>query len=639
MALGWMRRHKNWLKYFFWAVIAAFIILYIPAFQQGGGGPSGEAVGHVGGLTITAGEFRRAYLEQRQFYDRLYRGRMDEATLRSLRLGEQVFDGLVAARLMQLEADRLGIVVTDDEVRTRLTESPQFQRDGQFVGAAEIRRLLEQQGLSVDDFQRQLRDQIRQEKLQALITDPVLVAPDEVEREFRRRNEKVKLGYVIVDAAAFADSVEASDEEVRAHFDAAPESWRIPERRVLHYVLIDQQALEAQVTVTDIQVRNWYADNPDQFYVDEQTCASHVLIKVARDGGEGHPEEEARRLAEKALERIRAGEDFAAVAEDMSEDLGSRQNGGDLGCFTRGRMVKAFDQVAFELGEGEVSDLVRTDFGFHVIRVNARRPGGTRPFEEVQEGIRQRLVTEGAADLAEAHMTAISGALRDGATLEEAAGPRGFEVQTSEPIAPGETADPLASPLIASRAFEMKVGDTDPDPFAVPRGVAFISLAEVQEPRVPAFDEVEAEVRVDLLEERRRQRARERAEELSERAGRQGLERAASAQGLVRKELPSPVGRGEPLGELGSGAALEKVAYSLEPGAISEPVQVESGWAVLEVLEREPFDPVAFAGERTQLASSLRQQKRNRFFEAYMNEVRDRFRVERVPDVYRQIVG
>ena len=109
--------------------------------------------------------------------------------------------------------------------------------------------------------------------------------------------------------------------------------------------------------------------------------------------------------------------------------------------------------------------------------------------------------------------------------------------------------------------------------------------------------------------------------------------------GLVRKELPSAIGRGEPLGELGSGAALDAVAYSLEPSGVSEPVRVDAGWAVLESLEREPFDPAAFAQEQSSLASSPRQQKRDQFFQAYMGGVRERFDVQREPDVYRRIVG
>jgi peptidyl-prolyl cis-trans isomerase D len=302
-------------------------------------------------------------------------------------------------------------------------------------------------------------------------------------------------------------------------------------------------------------------------------------------------------------------------------------------------MVPAFDQVAFDLEEGEISDVSRTDFGYHVIRADAVRPSSTRPLEEVRESIRQRLVAEGAGALAETHMGAISAALESGDSLEEAASGRDLSVATSEPLAAGDTPEPLESPLLASRAFELAVGEAATEPFAVPLGAAFISLAEIQEPRVPEFDEVADEVRAELLEERRLVRARARAEELRERAQRQGLATAPAALGLVRTELPSPVGRGDRLGELGTGSVLEQLAYSLEPGALSEPVEVEGGWAVLEVLEREPFDPVAFADERASLERSLRQQKRSQFFQAYMNGVRDRVDVQRDLEVYRRIVG
>jgi peptidyl-prolyl cis-trans isomerase D len=196
MALALMRRHKRWLYVFLWLVIAAFIILYIPAFQDEGRGTPGEAVVTVGGLPVSVGEFQRTYYRQRQMYDRLYQGRLDENMLRQLGIEEQVLEGLVTERLVELETRRLGIAVSDEAVGRAIATSPEFQVDGAFVGKDEIRRRLDLQGLSEEDFGESLRRQLLRQSLESLVGAPVSVSDAEVEREFRRRNEQVKLEYV-----------------------------------------------------------------------------------------------------------------------------------------------------------------------------------------------------------------------------------------------------------------------------------------------------------------------------------------------------------------------------------------------------------------------------------------------------------
>src|SRR5262249_7692469 len=199
MALGFMRRHRAWLNWFLVIVIAAFILLYVPAFLKTDPGSPGEVLADVGGMPITVGEFHKAYLRQRQQYERMYQGRLDAAALRSLGLEEQTLAGLVTQRLVALEAKRLGLRVDDESVARHLATAPEFQENGQFMGKAEILRRLEMQGVSVEEFEDALRTRIMGEKLEALVTDGVAVTPSEAEHEFRRRTEQVKLEYVLAD--------------------------------------------------------------------------------------------------------------------------------------------------------------------------------------------------------------------------------------------------------------------------------------------------------------------------------------------------------------------------------------------------------------------------------------------------------
>ena len=629
MALGFMRRHRGWLNWFLVLIIAAFILLYVPAFLKTDTGAPGEVLADVGGMTITRGEFDRAYQRQRQVYERMYQGRLDPAMLRSLGLERQTLNGLVSQRLVALEARRLGLRVDDETVARRLATSPQFQRDGRFIGAAEIRRLLDMQRMSVEEFEETLRDQILGEQLEALVTDGVSVTPAEAEQEFRRRTEQVKLEYVLADASKFRDEQAVTDDEVKARFDSARETYRLPERRILSYVVADDTALGSRVSVTDREIEVYYQGHRDEFKQEEEACASHILIKVKQgEAKEGHPDEEAKKIAQGVLDQVKAGKDFAELAKRSSEDQGSAAQGGSLGCFGHGRMVPEFENAAFSLGAGETSDLVQSPFGYHIIRVTEHKDETFSPLAQVKERIRQSMLAERTRKVVEEKMGRMSDALRRGKALEEAARAESLSVQKSSPLERGKPVPPLASPALVAKAFEMGKGEVAKEPFAIPNGYAFISLDEVQPSRLPELKEVQARVRADLVQEKALARARELAAQVRARAEKEGLDKAASALGLVRKETPALVGRGQPLAELGSTAALEEAAYSLPEKTLSEPVRAAGGYAVIRVLEKKPFDPAAFEKEKPSITTSLRGEKKQQLFQAFLDQARRRYTVE-----------
>jgi peptidyl-prolyl cis-trans isomerase D len=631
MALGFMRRHRWWLNWFLVLIIAAFILLYVPAFLKTDTGAPGEVLADVGGMPITRGEFAKAYQRQRQAYERMYQGRLDPAVLRSLGLEHQTLEGLVSQRLVALEAKRLGLRVDDETVAQRLATSPEYQENGRYLGGPEIKRRLEMQGVTVEEFEEALRQKIMAEQLEALVTDGVSVTPAEAEQEFRRRNEQVKLEYVLADASKFREGQSVSDDEVKARFDSARETYRLPERRILSYVLADATALTARVAVTDREIDAYYRDHRDEFKQDEEACASHVLIKVKQgdQAKEGHADDEAKKIAQGVLDRVKAGQDFAELAKKSSEDQGSAAQGGSLGCFGRGRMVPEFENAAFSLGAGETSDLVKSPFGYHIIRVTERKEETVAPLAQVKERIRQTMLADRARALAEEKMREMSDALRRGKSLEEAARNEGLSVQKSAPLERGKPVPPLASPALVARAFELRKGEVAKDPFALPTAYAFIAVDDIQPSRLPELKDVQAGVRADLVQEKALARARELAAQVRARAEKEGLDKAASALGLVRKETPALVGRGQPLAELGSTAALEETAYSLPEKTLSEPVHAAGGYAVIRVLEKKPFDPAAFEKEKPAITTSLRGEKKQQLFQAFLEQARQRYPVER----------
>jgi peptidyl-prolyl cis-trans isomerase D len=639
MALAFLRRHRWWFNWFLVLVIASFIYFYIPT-PGGEAGTPGEVLARVGGLPITARDFQRAYFAQRQQLERMSSRRLDDATLRAFGLERRVLDGLVTERLVSLEARRRGIVVDDQSVARAIARLPGLQDGGRFVGVDEYRRRLELQGTTPREFEEAVRAGLLQDRLESLVASAAAVSPADAEREFRRRHERAKLEYVLLDAARFKPQGPVGDAEAQARLEAGREAYRVPEKRVLSYVLVDRQALEGRVTVTDRELEAYYQERREDFRQEEQVCASHVLVKVkAEEGGEGRPEPEARRAAEALLAELRGGADFAAVAKRASEDAGSAPRGGELGCFPRGQMVPEFDNVAFSLSPGELSDLVRTPYGYHLIRLASRREETVEPLSQVKERVRRLVLERRVEALADEATQGLAAALQKGRGLEQAAKAQGLAVQKSAPLARGEALPPLDSARLVARAFELKPGAVEPEAYAVSGGFAFVQLAEIQPSRIPEFKEVAERVKADLAREQALAAARAKAEELEALAERQGLEKAALGLGLVRKETPSPVGRGEAVGDLGAGLALDDVVHALPEKALSAPVRVADGWAVLRVLERTAFDPVEFERQKLEVTAALRLRRRGELFQAYLAQLRERTPVTSNAEALRRVTS
>jgi peptidyl-prolyl cis-trans isomerase D len=467
------------------------------------------------------------------------------------------------------------------------------------------------------------------------------VSPGEAEKEFRRRNEQIKVEYVLVDAARFTNEAKVGEEEIKARFEAKREAYRLPEKRIASYLFVDAEALRPRVTVTDRDLEAYYQQHREEFKEEEQACASHILVKVRTDPSakEGHSDPEAKTIAEGLLQQVTAAGDFAALAKKASEDQGSAANGGDLGCFPRGRMVPEFDAAVFSMEPGTTSGLVKSPFGYHIIRLSTRREEQVPTLSAVKERIRPLVTNEKVEALAGQKTEGIAATLAKGRALEDAAREHGFTVQKSGPIARGEVKDPLSSASLVARLFELKPGVIEKEGFAVPRGAVFVALAEVQPSRLPDLKDVQEKLKADLVEEKAFAETRALAQDLRSRALTTNLDKAASALSLVRKESPGLVGRGQPLGDLGSGAALEEAAFSLGEKTLSEPVRVTTGYAVLRVLEKKAFDPDAFARERGALTASLKQQKQGQLFQAYLSQARERYTIERKADAFKRVMG
>ena len=634
-----MRRHRGWLKWSLAIVVVSFVLLYIPSFlsDSTSGAAGNSVVATVDGRDITAAQFRRVYQQQMMQYRQSYGANVDERLLKQLGIDQRIVQQMIQEEASLAEAGRLGITASDAEVRERILSLPAFEENGQFIGDQRYRQLLAMQNppMRPSDFEDQVRRGIVAEKLQAAVTGWITVADKDVETEFRKRNEKVKLAVVTFPADKFREGLTASDDEVTKYFNDHKDQYKIGEKRKVRYVTIDQEALRAKVTVTGQQIERSYNDNIQQYSTPEQVRASHILIKTT---GKAEDDEAAKKKAEELLAKAKAGADFADLAKKNSQDEGSAAKGGDLDFFPRGQMVAEFDKVAFTLPPGQISDLVKSQFGYHIIKVTDKRPATTKTLAEVRTQIEDQLKYEQAQSAAQKLADEVSAEIKKPADFEKVARARGLQS--------GETGlflqdEPIAgigmAPAVGQAAFSMKEGEVS-EPIRTPQGFAFITVTGRQDAYVPKIDEVKAKVRDDVLKQKAIEKARTTAATVDAALKSGDFDKAAKAAGLEVKTTDL-IARGAPIGDVGVSPKLEEVAFALPAGSVSAPIVTENGAAVVKVVERKDPTPDELTKDKDNVRNELLNDRKQKFFGAYMAKARQRMNIRTNPATIAQVVG
>jgi peptidyl-prolyl cis-trans isomerase D len=622
-----MRRHMSWLKWSLGLVVLAFVIFYIPDFLRGNGADaaSGDTIARIDGQDITANEFRRTYQAQLQAYRSAYGGQMSEQLLKQLGVEQQILQQMVDERAALAEARRLGITVTDAEVRQRILAIPAFQDSGAFIGEQRYQQLLRLQRppMSPSEFEDNVRRQLTIQKLRSSLTDWLSVADKDLEQEYRRRNDKVKLAVVTFTADKFRSQVTASDADIATYFDGHKDSFKIPEKRKIRYLLVDIEALRSKVVVPPAEIERTYNANVEQYSTPEQVRASHILLKT-----EGKDDATVKAKAEDVLKQARAGADFAELAKKFSEDEASQKNGGDLDYFGRGRMVAEFDQVAFTLEPNKISDLVKTQYGYHIIKVVDKRAAITRPLADVRQQIQDQLAYERAqaqaADLAQA----LEKDVTKPADFDRVAKEKGLIVQESGFFARDEPILGLGqSPEAASKAFDMKQGDVA-GPLRASRGFVFETLVAKQDPYVPKIDEVKERVREEVIKQKARDLSQQKAAEIAAKLkAAPDFEKAAKAAGLEAKTTEL-IARESPIPDLGVAKAVEDAAFKLDVGGVSDAIVTDNGTAVVKVLDKQLVTATDWTSAKDRFREELLTDRRNRFFGAYMVKAKQKMKIE-----------
>jgi peptidyl-prolyl cis-trans isomerase D len=444
----------------------------------------------------------------------------------------------------------------------------------------------------------------------------------------------LKLAVVTFLTDSFKPDVTASDADVSSYFEAHKDSFKVPEKRKVRYLLVDVEAIRAKIVVSQADIERAYNDNITQYETPEQIRASHILLKT-----EGKDDAEVKVRAEAILKQAKAGADFAELAKKNSEDESTAPKGGDLDFFGRGKMVVEFDQAAFALKPGEISDLVKTQYGYHIIKLADKKEGTTRSLADMRQQLTDQIAFERAraqaSDLAQSLQKQIS----KPADLDTAAAARGLQVQESGFFARDEPILALGgSPEVAARAFGMNQG-TVSGPISTSRGFVFLAVVDKRDPYVPKLDEVKDRVRDEVLKQKAREFGHQKAVALAAALkNAPDFEKAVKSAGFS-SQTTELLTRESQIPGLGMAPEVIDAAFKLPKGAVSDPISTEGGSAIVKVLEKQEVTDAEIAANKDHFREELLTDRRNRFYSSYLAKVKQKMKIEVNREVLQKMIS
>jgi peptidyl-prolyl cis-trans isomerase D len=596
------------LAWILWVIIALFVLAIAADFGASTRGRGNEATAAtVGGDKVSVSEVQRAHQNLTNMYRQVYGDQFPPELEKQMYV--QALSQAVNQKILLGEARRLGLVVSDAELRDQILQEPSFKDDkGNFIGEAAYTQLLQMNHLSVKDFEDDTRQRLLMKKLTDALAANLYVSEDEIERTYRDQVERVKIRYIQLARVRFEPQVQVTPAEVDAYFKGHQQQFRLPEQRDVAYLLVNSAQMAGPATVTDQEVHGYYDSHKAEFTQEEQIHARHILVAV----NDKRDDAAAQARVKEAQKKLAAGADFTAVAREYSDDTASKDKGGDLGYFGRNRMVKEFEDAAFAAPQGKVVGPVKSSFGYHLIEVLDKRPGGVQPFETAQAQIRARLTSERTQQLAESRAKDLASRLSSNKpanadALKAMAQPPAVTYAETGRIG---TLDPVPGfgNALNTTAFSLKKGEVSPA-IQVPQGWAILYLKDVVAPHVPALPEVEARVRATLTTQKLQQIAQQKLEAARQELS-QGktLDQVAAELGVTAQETPEFGGQGAIAG-IGYNPELARTALALQTGQIGGPVAVAQGALLFQVTDHKGWDPKLYAANRDQTRSTLLQQK------------------------------
>jgi len=546
---------------------------------------------------------------------------------------QRVGQGLIQQHIELQEANRMGVTVTDDDLRAFLKTGTWGQvlfPNGHYIGDEQYASLVSQNfGISREQFEKELKKEIQENRLRSFITAGVTVSDQQVRDAFTQQATKIKFDYAVLSADDLRKTINPTDAELQTFFkqNAARYAKAIPETRKIQYIAFTTANLPGGVPqVTDQEVQQYYTQHQKDYQVEDQVKVRHILIKVDQSA-DTKADAAARQKAADILKQLHNGGNFAELAKKNSDDPGSKEQGGELGFIKHGVTVPEFDKAAFALQPGQISDLVRTKFGYHIIQAEEKQTAHTRSLEEVKPTIVSVLTRQREAQAQQAFAQQLANeAQKNG--LAQTAAAHHLQVVTTDFLAQNAIIPTLADgSQMLTNAFTAKPGAA-PQVASTGDGYAVFQVQDIHAAHAPTFEEYKAHILDDFREQQLPQLLTRKTNELADKAHAENdLAKAAKEVGATIKSSDL-VGRDAQVPDIGQLSTAAPALFDLKVGQISQAINSGRTGVVAKLTDRQQPTAEEIEKNLDQTRDSILNQKREEMFAVFVTNLTERYQKE-----------
>ena len=614
-------------------VVALSMVTYlIPGGWMNGGDTTAgnpNVIAKVGDYSVTAAEAQR-------MIQNMMRGRNLPPEILSM-YAPQMINNLIAERAMAYEAKRLGFVATEAETADAVRRSlpPQLFKDGKLISKDLYSSVLAEQGMTIEQFEAEAAQQVITNRLRDMIAAGVVVSPLEVEQEYRKRNEKAKIDYVILPTAKYSAEAQASDAELKAYFDKHRAEYQLPEKRNLAVLVIDPATLQNDFQPSDAELQTLYQVMQDKFRVPERVKVRHILIK-----SDPATDAQAKAKIDDIEKQLQKGADFADLARRYSQDPGSASKGGDLDWITRNQTVKEFEAAAFSLPLNKISEPVKTTYGYHILEVMDKQAPRTVPFEEAKSALVAQLRNRQMNDILQtAEDKAVAALRKDPAHPEKAAEVSKAQIFNVPSFGAGDPIPGVGmNKEVDAAIVSLKKGQVSQPVVLQGNKIVIADVMDVSPARPASFEDVQGQIRTKLNTDKVQQVVTEKAKELLAKAKADGgdLKKAAKEMGLEVKTSDDFTRSGAIEG-VGSASTFAD-AFTKPVNSLLGPVPAQGTVAVAEVVGHTDANMAEFPSQRDSLREEIKNTKAREREEIFIAGLKKRLEQEKKIQVHNDVL-
>ncbi len=612
-------------------IVSIGMLLYlIPGQNVPTMGSENQVVAEVGGTKITTREVYRRI--QGTFKNNPLPPDVLEVYV------PQLIEAMVADQAVAYEAQRMGFKVSDEELARQIRSTPQLAT----LTPEQYQMTIEQMGYTVPEFEGDMRKNAAENILKDMAAEGVVVTPQEVENAYRQTNEKIKLAYIAFSPDKFKAEVKPTPAELQAYYEGKKTGFVVPESRNIQVILIDQDKIAANIQTPEAQLRAYYDAHKDQFRTPDRVRVRHILLQTV--GKSDAEKKKIKAQAEDLLKQIKAGANFAELAKKYSEDPGTKDKGGEYGWMARGQTVKNFETAAFSMQPGQTSDIVTTEYGFHIIQVEEKQAAGLQPFEKVRDQIaadlNKQLVNDKMQNLADQARAQLVKAPQNAEQVANSLGLQFVKADNVQPNAPipgvGANKDLSDSIVLLARGQVGQVIQVTPARYAV------ATVTAVNPPHVPPLAEVEAKVRAAYENDAAAKLMQQKVKMATDTLAKSGGDLAAVAKSLGLQVTTSDAFTRNGSLNPNMGASYFGEAFTKPVGAIVGPINASGQTVIAKVVDKVEPDMKDFAAQRASIISSLKQKKTEErsllFQDSILHKLEQEGKIKYHKDVVNQIM-